>query len=148
MNTVLIAHIVLCSLGYLLFAAAFVLACVYMYRDRAIKTKQFRLGSSFSLSLNHLDRLLFLTLTAGFVLTGIGLPLGLAVQKTVHGTVDLTSLRFTLPAAIWLFYLFMLLFRLLTGLRGRIPAQLSVFGFNFAAFSLIFELYLAAQTVH
>ncbi len=143
MPVTLILHIAISSLGYLLFGAAFAISCVYIYRDHAIKTKQFKMGDRFPWSLNQLDRALFISLIAGFVFMGIGLLLGIYVHKLVYGIVDLTSPRLIFPFFIWLFYLALLLFRLLTGLRGRIPAQLAACGFSCAALSFLFELHIA-----
>lgn len=142
MSALLIVHIAACSLGYLLFGVAFVVARVYIHREKAIKTKRLRLNDRFPWSLNQLDRCLFMTLVAGFIFLSLGLPTGVAIQKAVNGVADFSSPRLLFPAAIWFFYLLILAFRQVTGLRGKLPASLAVSGFNFTAFSFLFEMYL------
>jgi ABC-type uncharacterized transport system permease subunit len=144
MTVLLPLHIIICSLGYLLFGATSVIALVYLKRERDIKTKTWRPGKPFRLSLHALDRCLFAGLTVGFVAMGLGLPLGLVLQEAKYGFVDPTSPRILFPAVIWIFYLVLLGFRLLTGLRGKIPSYLTVYGFHAVAMSFVLELYLAS----
>lgn len=144
MSALLILHIIICSLGYLLFGITSVIAFVYLKRERAIKTKAYRLGEGFRWSLQDLDRSLFISLTLGFVAMGLGLLIGIALQGAKYGTVDPTSPRILFPAIIWLFYLLILSFRLTTGLRGKIPSYMTVYGFHAVVMSFALELYLAA----
>jgi ABC-type uncharacterized transport system permease subunit len=143
MPVLLPLHIIICSLGYFLFGVTSVIAYVYLKRERAIKTKTFRLDDRFRWSLHDLDRCLFVSLTLGFVAMGLGLLMGIALQEAKYGIVDLTSARILFPAVIWLFYLLILAFRQLTGLRGTIPSYLSVYGFHAVAISFVFEIYLS-----
>lgn len=144
MPALLVLHIAICSLGYLLFGVAFVIACIYLWRERTLKTKTLKLGERFRWSLNKLDRWLFASLLVGFITMGLGLATGIALQNAMNGSMDLTSPRLLFPAVIWFFYLLILVFRLLTGLRGRIPSYMAVYGFKAVALSFLFELYLAA----
>ena len=144
MPVLLILHIVICSLGYLLFGFASAVAYVYLRQERALKAKTCRLGARFRWSLCDLDRCLFTSLILGFAAMGFGLPMGIALQKTMYGIVDLASPRILLPALIWIFYLLILTFRLLTGLRGKIPSYMAVYGFHAVAISFVLELCLAA----
>lgn len=144
MPIVLIMHIAACTVGYLAFGCAFVVACMYLVRDHSLKTKRFKLGDRFPLSLNQLDRYLFLSLLFGFSMMSVGIPLGVIVQKAMYGKVDYTSIRTIFPAVIWLFYFIVLLVRQFTGLRGKVPAYLSAYGFSCAAFSFIYELSISS----
>jgi len=144
MSALLFLHIIICSLGYLLFGITSVIAFVYLKRERAIKTKAYRLGEGFRWSLHDLDRSLFVSLTLGFVAMGLGLLMGIALQSAKYGMVDLTSSRILFPAVIWLFYLLILSFRLTTGLRGKIPSYMAVYGFHVVVVSFVLELSLAA----
>ena len=47
MSALLALHIIICSLGYLFFGITSVIAYVYLKRERAIKTKAYRLGDGF-----------------------------------------------------------------------------------------------------
>ncbi|WP_207260260.1 cytochrome c biogenesis protein CcsA [Desulfovibrio sp. Huiquan2017] len=143
MSARLILHIIICSLGYLLFGITCVIAFVYLKRERAIKTKAYRLGKGFRWSLHDLDRGLFISLTLGFVAMGLGLLMGMALQGAKYGMVDLTSPRILFPAVIWLFYLLVLSFRITMGLRGKIPSYMAVYGFHAVVLSFAMELYLA-----
>ena len=144
MSALLPLHIIICSLGYLLFGITSVIAFVYLIRERAIKTKAYRLGEAFRWSLHELDRSLFVSLTLGFVAMGLGLLVGIALQDVKYGMIDLASPRILFPAVIWLFYLLILSFRLTTGLRGKIPSYMAVYGFHAVVMSFFLELYLAA----
>ncbi|WP_027184411.1 cytochrome c biogenesis protein CcsA [Desulfovibrio inopinatus] len=144
MPVLLPLHIIICSLGYLLFGVTSLIAYVYLKRERAIKAKTWRLDKPFRFSLYELDRCLFASLTVGFVAMGLGLPMGIILQEAKYGFVDLTSPRILFPTVIWLFYLLILAFRLLTGLRGKIPSYMSVYGFHATVISFVLELYLAA----
>ena len=144
MPPILIFHIAACSLGYLCFAAAFAVACMYLHRDRSLKTKRVRLDGGRAWSLDKLDHALFLALVVGLVFLGVGLPTGVMVQQRMYGAADFASVRLLFPFTIWVFYLLIFLFRQLTGLRGRVPAYLSVLGFNCSVFSFLFEMYLTA----
>ena len=144
MSALLSLHIIICSLGYLLFGITGVIAFVYLKKERAIKTKAYRLGEGCRWSLHNLDRSLFVSLALGFVAMGLGLLLGIAFQDAKYGAVDLTSPRILFPAVIWLFYLLILSFRLTTGLRGKIPSYMAVYGLHAVVLSFVLELYLAA----
>jgi ABC-type uncharacterized transport system permease subunit len=144
MPVLLPLHIIICSVGYVLFGVTSVIAYVYLKRERAIKAKMLRLDKPFRYSLHELDRFLFASLTIGFVALGLGLPLGIVLQEAKHGFVDLASPRILFPTGIWLFYLLILAFRLLTGLRGKIPSYMAVYGFHAVTMSFVLELYLAS----
>ncbi|CCH50268.1 cytochrome c biogenesis protein CcsA [Pseudodesulfovibrio piezophilus] len=143
MSNLLIIHITACSLGYILFMCAFMIACVYIGKERAIKSKRIKLSSSFPFSLNELEQMLFLSLSIGFAFLSLGIPLGVLAQKAMYGSVNLTSIRLILPSAIWLFYLLIFIFRSLTGVRGKTTAYMAVYGFNCTAFSFLIEMLLA-----
>ncbi|MFW5490054.1 MAG: cytochrome c biogenesis protein CcsA [Desulfovibrio sp.] len=144
MQVLLPLHIIVCSLGYLFFGVTFVTAFIYLKRERTIKAKAWRLGQTFRHSLYELDRCLFASLAVGFVAMGLGLFMGVILYEAKYGFVDLTSPRILFPAVIWIFYLLILAFRLLTGLRGKIPSYMAVYGFHAVAMSFVLELYLAA----
>lgn len=144
MSPMLILHITISSISYILFGTAFAIACLYMYRNRKIKTKNITLDDRFPWSLDQLDRALFTTLIAGFVLMGVGLILGLAVHAAVYGNLRLVAPRLLFPLFIWMFYFLILLFRVLTGLRGTIPAHLTAYGILCVSLSFIYELNIAS----
>ncbi|WP_394705761.1 hypothetical protein [Pseudodesulfovibrio indicus] len=73
----------------------------------------------------------------------MGLPLGIVLHEVKHGAVELASPRVVFPTVIWVFYLVLLAFRLVTGLRGKIPSYMAVCGFHAVPMSLVFELFLA-----
>ncbi len=142
MSTLLLFHIITCSVGYMLFGAACFIACAYIKVEQSIKSKTVRLNGRFPWSLQQLDRLMFATLIAGFALLSTGIPAGLMIQKSICGQITLISPRIILPLTVWSFYLLILVYRLRTGLRGRIPAYLAVCGFNFAVVSFLYEIHL------
>ena len=144
MSALLPLHIIACSLGYLLFGITSVIAYVYLKRERTIKTKAYRLNEGFRWSLHDLDRSFFVSLALGFVAMSLGLLMDPAIQGANYGMVDLASPRTLFPAVIWLLYLLILSFRLTTGLRGKIPSYLAVYGFQAVAVSFALELYLTA----
>ena len=144
MPVLLLLHIFICSVGYVLFGVTSVIAYMYLKRERAIKAKMLRLDTPFRYSLYELDRFLFASLTIGFIALGLGLPLGIIFQEAKYGFVDLASPRILIPTVIWLFYLLILAFRLVTGLRGKVPSYMAVYGFHAVAMSFVLELYLAS----
>ncbi len=142
MTPLLITHILTCTLGYALFALACGIAFVFIRRERAIKEKTLRLDQHFRLSLGQLDRVLLFTLFIGLALLTVGIPTGLMVQRVQHGAMDITSMRLVFPFVIWLFYLLIIVFRRVTGLRGKAVAHLAFYGFSCSVLSFLMELAL------
>lgn len=142
MSALLLFHIITCSIGYMLFGAACIIACAYIKGERSIKNKTVRLNGRFPWSLQQLDRLMFATLIAGFALLSAGIPAGLMIQKSICGQITPISPRIIFPFTVWSFYFLVLSYRLKTGLRGRVPAYLAVCGFNFAVLTFLCEVHL------
>ncbi len=142
MTPTLIVHITTCSLGYLLFGIAFVIGCVYRFRDLAIKHKRIKLPDRFPLSLQQLDRALFLSICLGLGFLTVGIPTGLMVLKAHSGVVSITSSRLLLPVSIWIFYMLILYLRYIKGVRGKNPARLAAIGFTCALISFLIELFM------
>ena len=128
-------------LSYALFALAGIVACLYLHRERMIKSKQVKITSAKSISLHQLDRTLLVALMVGFILLSIALPAGIYVASVKDGGRDILSMRLFMPVAIWVLYSVLLTLRFIKGVRGRKLARSAVYGFGFAVLSSFYELY-------
>lgn len=143
--TPLSIHIFSSLLSYALFALAGIVACLYLHREKMIKSKQVKITSSKNLSLHQLDRTLLLTLIIGFILLSIALPTGIYVSSIKHGGQGVLSMRLFLPVVIWILYSALLTLRFVKGVRGRKLARSAVYGFGCAVLSSFYELYAVSS---
>ena len=141
MSNFLIVHIATSTAGYLVFAIAFVIACLFIYREKTIKSKNVNLKEKFSFSLDILDKYMFTALTVGFILLSVGIPTGALLQRKMFGSINMFSPRLAIPSVLWLFYLIIIYARYKSGYRGRVTSYLVIFGGCCTMLSLFYELY-------
>ena len=134
-------HIFASMLSYALFALAGIVACLYLHRERMIKSKQVKITSAKSISLHQLDRTLLVALVVGFILLSIALPTGIYVASVKDGGRNILSMRLFMPVVIWVLYSVLLTLRFIKGVRGRKLARSAVYGFGCAVLSSFYELY-------
>ena len=134
-------HILASVLSYALFAFAGIVACLYLRREKLIKSKQVKITSSKSISLHQLDRTLLVALIVGFILLSIALPTGIYVSSVKYGGQGTLSMRLFMPVVIWVLYSVLLALRFIKGVRGRKLARSAVYGFGCAVLSSFYELY-------
>ena len=139
--TPLSVHIFSSLLSYALFALAGIVSCLYLHRERLIKSKQIKIASSRSISLHQLDRTLLAALIVGFILLSIALPTGIYVSSIKYKGQGVLSMRLFMPVVIWILYSVLLGLRLVKGVRGRKLARSAVYGFGCAVLSSFYELY-------
>jgi len=132
-------HIMLSIVGFAFLAVAFAAGLAYLVQDRELKGRKteaieqvvFRLPS-----LEVLDRMNSFCLLYGFPILTLGMIMGALWESALAGgwTWDL---KIQLSIATWIFYLVVILARLIAHQRGRRIALLSVVGFIMLASSYI-----------
>jgi ABC-type uncharacterized transport system permease subunit len=121
-------HAALMLAGFAGFALAASMAALYVWEERRLKRRDSRLLRLRPPPLELLDRLAVRTAAAGLALLSAGVALGLVSLES--GGVDAAML---VTAAIWVFYLALLLLRRGAGLHGHRAALLLLAGFALVA---------------
>jgi ABC-type transport system involved in cytochrome c biogenesis permease subunit len=132
-------HVVLSVIGFGFLALAFAAGATYLVQDRELKSRKtvaiervvFRLPA-----LEVLDRANAFCLLYGFPILTLGMIMG-GIWEVALGGNWLWDLKITLSIGTWMFYLVLVLFRLLAHQRGRKAALLSVLGFIMLASSYL-----------
>ena len=126
----ILAHVACSLLSY----AAFLLACVagglFLVQERQLKRKT--LGVLFRRlpSLDALDRMNFIAISAGFGLLSLGLACGMAETRLVLGRWWTGDPKEVFTWLVWAAYSALWLIRLRSTLRGHRVALLSMLGFT------------------
>ena len=123
----LLIHVVTCFLGYAAFALAFGTAGLYLYQARRPRP---------SLPpLRQLDRLIYQTITLGFLLLTLGILTGAVWAESAWGRYWSWDPKETWSLITWLIYATLLHARLVKGWQGRRIAWLAVLGFMAVLFT-------------
>lgn len=121
-------HTAVSTLGMATLTLSLAMSLVFLFQDRALKTRS-GLGLLERLpSLERCDQLAFQALVAGFVLLSVGIATGVVVNTDVHSRWWRFELKQMLPLAAWAVFALVLASRLLFGLRGRKSAWITVAG--------------------
>jgi len=132
-------HVVLSVIGFGFLALAFAAGATYLIQDRELKSRKteaiervvFRLPA-----LEVLDRANAFCILYGFPILTLGMIMG-GIWEVALGGDWSWDLKITLSIGTWIFYLVLVLFRLLAHQRGRKAALLSVLGFIMLASSYL-----------
>ena len=130
-------HTTLAFLGYAFFAVAFAGSVLYLVQERQLKKKH--LGPLFHRlpSLDVLDRLLYRSLTVGFILMTFGIITGAVWAASAWGSYWSWDPKETWSLVTWFIYAALLHARMTIGWRGRKAAWLSILGFAAILFTFL-----------
>lgn len=120
-----------CSLGsYVAFLAAFLAGLLFLIQERQLKRKT--LGVLFRRlpSLDALDRMNFVAISAGFGLLTVGVVFGLARLGPARLDGWVWDAKSVFSLGLWAAYCVLWVIRLRSTLRGHRVALLSILGFS------------------
>ncbi len=123
----LIAHVVTCFIGYAAFAVSFGVAIMYIMKAGDAQGKS-RLLSQFP-SVKILDRLIYQTITLGFLFLTMGIITGAVWANSAWGSYWSWDPKETWSLITWFVYAILIHSRMVRGWRGKRIAFLSIIGF-------------------
>lgn len=126
-------HTTLATLGTAALCVAFAMSLIYLFQDRALKTKR-KLGVLERLpSLDACDRIGFHAVLWGFPLLSLGIVTGLVWNWHLHGILlGNNGPKELFGLLAWAVFGLLLYARLARGFRGRKSAYMTIAGFAFA----------------
>lgn len=134
---VLLFHITLASLGMAAFFVAVAMSLIYLFQDRALKSKRSLLRLDRLPSLHRLDRAGLEALLWGFPLFTLGIVTGIWLNAVEHQRLFVGGPKQVFPVLAWLVFAAVLGARFIRGFRGRKAAYLTIAGFVLAVLSLM-----------
>jgi ABC-type transport system involved in cytochrome c biogenesis permease subunit len=124
----LVVHIALIFAGYAALFLSFAASLLYLYQERALKSKHPG-GVALRLpSLQTVDEIGYRALLFGFPFMTLGLVAGSVIAQTSYGPSYFTDPKVLLSLAMWAVYVVLLYTRWNSGWRGRRAAYLASFG--------------------
>ena len=133
----LAVHMTCSLLSYVAFLAAFVSGMLFLVQERQLKRKTMGVLFHRLPSLEALDRVNFLAISAGFGLLTVGVVFGLVGADLLLGRWWTGAPKTSATLVLWGLYLGLWLVRLRATLRGRRVALLSILGFGLVFFTFI-----------
>jgi ABC-type uncharacterized transport system permease subunit len=126
-------HTGLATVGTAALCVAFAMSLIYLFQDRALKTKR-KLGVLERLpSLEACDRIGFHAVLWGFPLLTLGIVTGLVWNWHLHGVLlGNNGAKELFGLLAWAVFALLLYARLARGFRGRKSAYMTIAGFAFA----------------
>jgi ABC-type uncharacterized transport system permease subunit len=126
-------HTTLATLGTAALCVAFAMSLIYLFQDRALKTKRKLRVLERLPSLDACDRIGFHALLWGFPLLSLGVVTGLVWNWHLHGVVlGNNGPKELFGLLAWGVFGLLLYARLARGFRGRKSAYMTIAGFAFA----------------
>ena len=123
-------HVAMIVSGTVAFALAFVAGIMYLVQERLLKSKRF-IPMYYKLPpLDFLDDLNRKSIFLGFPLLTLGIMAGLVWANLVSGSYWTWEPKQISTALTWLFYLIVLLGRVMIGWRAKRAAYLTIIGFG------------------
>ncbi|OGX28968.1 MAG: hypothetical protein A3B78_00035 [Omnitrophica WOR_2 bacterium RIFCSPHIGHO2_02_FULL_67_20] len=127
-----------CSLlSYAAFLLAFIAGVLFLIQERQLKRKTMGVLFRRLPSLESLDRVNFLAISAGFGLLTIGATSGFVESALLRGRWWTGDPKEYLTVLLWAGYLALWVLRQRATLRGRRVALLSVAGFSLVLFTFV-----------
>ncbi len=130
-------HTSLILLGSAAFCLSFVVAVMYLIQMRLLKSKRFNSLYHHLPPLDACDDMIGKGITIGFPLMTLGILSGAVGSKFVLGSYWDWSSKQILSAAIWAFYLVMVVGRYYYGMRAKRAAWLAILGFAGVVMSFV-----------
>jgi ABC-type uncharacterized transport system permease subunit len=121
-------HTTVSTLGMATLIVALAMSLIYLYQDRALKSRR---GLHLLERLPPLDRCDHIGLQAllvGFVLLTLGILTGVVMNKELHERLFVPGVKQTLPLLAWIVFASVLVARFKIGFRGRKSAYLTITG--------------------
>jgi ABC-type transport system involved in cytochrome c biogenesis permease subunit len=130
-------HVLIMLLSYAAFAISFIASLLYLLLSREIEGKQ--LGPFYRRlpSLELFDTLSNRAVNVGLFLLTAGLIFGAYVGARLGDQFSFWDPKILAVALTWLIYLLHILFRKVSGWRGRRAAMISLIGFGWSMFSFV-----------
>ena len=121
-------HTTVSTLGMATLVVALAMSLIYLFQDRALKSRRtLRLLERLP-SLDRCDHIGFQSLATGFVLLSVGIVTGFVVNEAVHGQLWLLGVKQYLALLAWVVFAGVLSARVKLGFRGRKSAYLTITG--------------------
>lgn len=121
-------HTTVSTLGMATLVVALGMSLLYLYQDRALKSRRtLRLLERLP-SLDRCDHIGFQALTTGFVLLSLGIATGFVVNHAVHERFWVSGVKQSFAMLAWAVFAGVLSARIKLGFRGRKSAYLTITG--------------------
>ncbi|HVZ59531.1 MAG TPA: cytochrome c biogenesis protein CcsA [Terriglobales bacterium] len=124
-----VAHIALIFTGYAALFLSFAASLLYLFQERALKSKHPEGITSRLPSLQTVDDIGYKSLLLGFPFMTLGLIAGSVVAQASFGPRYFADPKVVLSLAMWVVYMLLLYTRWSSGWRGRRAAYLASFAF-------------------
>jgi ABC-type transport system involved in cytochrome c biogenesis permease subunit len=135
--TTLLVHTSCSLLSYVAFLLAFIAGMLFLIQERQLKHKTMGVLFHRLPSLELLDRVNFIALSAGFGLLSLGLLSGVLGSGILLGRWWIGDPKEYLTVGVWGAYCVLWLIRLRAAMRGRRVALLSMLGFTLVLFAAL-----------
>ncbi|MGE0405224.1 MAG: inner membrane protein YpjD [Candidatus Korobacteraceae bacterium] len=122
-------HIALIFAGYAALFLSFAASLLYLFQERALKSKHPNGVAARLPSLQTVDEIGYRSLLFGFPFMTLGLIAGAVIAQSSFGPRYFTDPKVVLSLAMWAVYMVLLYTRWNSGWRGRRAAYLASFGF-------------------
>ena len=137
MTMPILIHMVCTLLSYAAFLLAFVSGILFLIQERQLKHKHMGLLFHRLPPLEQLDRINFLSISAGFGLLSCGSILGFVGAEQLRGRWWTGDPKEVLTLTLWAAYCLLWVVRLRSTLRGHRVAVLSILGFSLVLFTFL-----------
>ncbi|MEN2986436.1 MAG: cytochrome c biogenesis protein CcsA [Thermodesulfovibrionaceae bacterium] len=138
-------HALLAVLGVAIFSVAFILSILYIFQEKSIKSKKFKVFDRVVPSLEILDKASYLLIFWGFIIYSIGVTIGVIEYLNLIGlSFDPKEIG---SLFIWFVYLSIFYLRVKGDWRKKKAAYLTIFGFFLVIFSF-FGINLFFESFH
>jgi ABC-type uncharacterized transport system permease subunit len=124
----LAVHIALIFAGYAALFLSFAASLLYLFQERALKSKHPSGVTARLPSLQMVDEIGYRALLFGFPFMTLGLIAGSVIAQSSYGPSYFTDPKVLLSLAMWTVYMVLLYTRWSSGWRGRRAAYLASFG--------------------
>jgi len=130
-------HTTVATLGMAILGVSFAMSVLYLFQDRALKTRKTLLLLDRLPSLERCDQIGFRSLVSGFVLLTVGIGTGLAINTEVYERLWVWGAKGMFPVLAWIVFAAILVARTALGFRGRKSAYLTITGFTLGVLTVI-----------
>lgn len=128
-NGWIIAHVALIFTGYAALFLSFVSSVLYLWQERALKSKRLSGVLSRLPSLQMIDDMGYRTLLLGFPFITVGLIMGSVLAESIFGASYFRDPKVLLSIIMWCLYVGLLYSRWSSGWRGKRAAYFATFAF-------------------
>jgi len=130
-------HTTVSTLGMATLGVAFAMSLLYLFQDRALKSKK-GLGLVERLpALERCDQIGFHAMLVGFALLSVGIGTGVLMNKDLHERFWVLGAKQVFPMLAWIVFAAVIASRLVFGFRGRKSAYLTIAGFALGLLTMI-----------